>query len=205
MDFQESVEPVVERTRRKYNKKEKNKKDNKSDNEKQIRIRGNPKKAPSLPMRISETMAVGHDFPYEKSSVANSFIWYWAVKRLEKHKIDFVMNAALAQMYNIKHSQNIPEHIGNSFEEQKMYIDWFLNQRDDFTAKKTQWAFDYMVHISSVNKYIANKSTAKVNKLLITDEDRENYFKENKGWSTFKPQPRVEQPVEQPDIDEKMF
>lgn len=128
-------------------------------------------KAPPLPTTIAETMAVGHEFPYESSPVNVSAIWYWATERFKKYKIDFFITGDSFKKMLFKYKQNIPKIIGDGFDAQKKYIDWFMDSKDKFIIDKTSWGFDYLVATHCINKYYAEKGKEPED-LILTEEDR---------------------------------
>lgn len=141
----------------------------KDDNVEKNKLRGKTK-SPSLPVEIKETLEVGHIFPYEKEPVGRSVIWYWAVERYKKHKLNLLMTPDLFRTMILKLNRTLNRIWKNDFEKQKNYIDWYLNRTDDFTAKTTRFGFEFMVSTSCYNKYLADKDSN--TKIIFTEEQR---------------------------------
>lgn len=105
---------------------------------------------------VSETLNIGHEFPYEgDDSLADSFIWYWAVKRFEKHGLDMILDGKTIGKYKMFLSGNLDRIAKNDWNNVKNYIDWYLTINNDWMRSQCGWGFNFLVSTSSLNRYLS--------------------------------------------------
>ena len=135
------------------------------------KIRQFSNQAPQLPIKVSETLDIGHEFPYIKTSAHISGIWYWAVRRYNLYGLDMSFTKEGFKTQSAMFSRNVAKKLGNSWERIKHFVNWYVLSQDKFIMRDCSWGFEYMVSNHCVNKYLAE--FPKLRKMMITtDEER---------------------------------
>ena len=94
------------------------------------------------------------EFPRQGQPVHIAVVWYWAVERFRKYGYDTSFTAKTFAQAAIKYSKNIMKQLGKNWEEQKKYVDWYLEQiRDDFIVKECKFNFNYFTSPHCLNKF----------------------------------------------------
>lgn len=128
-------------------------------------------KAPPVPSKVTDTLEIGHKFPYEKVNLAVSALWYWGVNRHSRHGLDFFFTKESFKKLAVSFNRNIIPQIGKEWDKIVAYIDWYLVQKDGFIDKQTSWGPDYLTSTHALNKFTATKGDYQL-KMITSDEER---------------------------------
>ena len=127
--------------------------------------------APKLPVKVSETLDIGHIFPYLKTGLHVSALWYWAVRRYQLYGIDTYFTKDGFKKQITIFTRNVVSKLGKDWKKIKKYVDWYVTSEDKFIAKECDWGMQYMSSTHCVNKYLAD--FREIRKMMITtDEER---------------------------------
>jgi hypothetical protein len=124
--------------------------------QKEVCMERKPKRAPPIPkegIKVSEIVGEEHDFPYNKTAMHVSAIWYWAIQRYKKHKIDMAVTATTFRKLAQKYSQGVGKFLGKDWENHRKYIDWYLALNDNFVRKTCRYNENYMCSMTCYNKW----------------------------------------------------
>lgn len=127
-------------------------------------------KAPKLPVKVSEVVELGLEFPLPRLAVQSSAVWYWALRRYEKYGIDFQFTTTNFRSMAIRYSKAVVDKIGKEWEVHKAYIDWYLDSMDPFIRRTTKYGFDFLSSASCLNKRASEKFDKPT--IIETDEER---------------------------------
>lgn len=130
--------------------------------------------APSLPVKVSEVANQEHAFPYAKTSLSASAIWYWAIMRYKLHGIDFEFNPHIFKQMITKYNAGLKNSFGKDWQTHREYIDWFLANSDPFIRNTTRYGFDFMCSAHCKNKRYA-QAVSVGPKIIDDDEERRTY------------------------------
>jgi hypothetical protein len=133
--------------------------------------RTNANFAPSLPAKASETEEVGNNFPYLKTGLNTSSVWYWAIRRWRLYGLDTEFTQTGFRKMNVLIQNNIVVRLQKNWKRIKHYIDWYLTSPDKFIVKDCNRGFEYLSSTHCLNKYLAEFPKLKT-MMILTDEER---------------------------------
>jgi len=124
-----------------------------------------------LVSKISENKYV---YPIENRPIEYSAVLYWAIQRFNKHGIDHDISKKDFSVMTSKYESKVMATVGDDWERQQKYIDWFLDSSNIFIQMTTRYGFDCLCSQVAKNMYFGYISSPSQT-MIITDEDRKNY------------------------------
>lgn len=139
---------------------------------KQTKMFEEPKFKIDWPCKVSEVRdSLLPQIPLRGKGVHVSAVWYWALRRLEKHRLDFEFTMRSFQLLVTKYYKYVVKSVGKDWEANRKYIDWYLNNNDPFIAKTCQYNPHFLTSVECLNKWHA--ATPQAAKIIETHEERQ--------------------------------
>lgn len=133
-----------------------------------------PDEAPEIPNTVSCVVEEEHEFPYRKIAIQSSVVWYWAIRRFLVHGLDFRFTKSGFGKMAVKYARWIKAEIGDDWEDNTEYVEWYLARYDDFTKYRAKYNFDFLSSTAALNQFKARKMEPS-QVIVETDEDRRTH------------------------------
>jgi hypothetical protein len=124
------------------------------------------------PCKVSEVKdTLLPQLPLKGKGVHVSAIWYWALRRHEKHKLDFEFTMRSFQLLITKYYKYVVRSLGKDWEANKKYIDWYLGSHEPFIMDTCKYNPHFLTSTECLNKW--HGATPQTSKIIETHEERQ--------------------------------